>query len=729
MAPQVAPLDEPPRSRLERLRAYVWGYDFFISYQWSSGGSYASALAAALRGHGFECFLDRSEFAVGDAWKAEAYAALRATQRLIVVATPGAVTESDEVEREVLRFIRFNRRIIVIAFERNFTEVERGSLRVLAHMSTDALHVIEMASVEGNPSSSTIDQLAHAHEVLRRRSLRARLVLGTVLVLSALLVVSTGLGLFAYARSIKAELAQRDAETAQAKEAQKALVATAAQKLNEADLLRETDGPHLNRSLTVARDAYRAAKKAGDDTAGPERAIQAALALMPTPIGSPISPFGKRRSHMEAIDGALVLNPFPSTEPSGPLPTAALDGGVDTAAERPSDPLPLFVVARWSDAGLEARPFHPPGEILLDRSGMPAAAIGTARWVRTRDGNGSVRIWDAATEKLKATLRQGPSEVTVLTISENGDAALTRSGDSIMLWDLRRDSPKSHPINLPARPQLDLEAQYALSPTGKWLVWVAGNGSEKTAWLALTSNPKLNQKLQDPLPWGGEFKGIRFAMRGGRDAGTEDVALVLWWTANPLKQEEGDSTLDSPSYQGATWPLRPGAEAELASRRSLSPSPPIIRPLIRGERRIFTLVPPDGAGSLLAVLDNMAPAEIVETGSLSPVVLGLLPATAGKFSPDPTLREHDCGDFHPCFFVAVHSDGTARVWDLPTRKEVLRLTSENPIVDVEVITRATGDFGEVEVQGFVTQDASGQLQAWGLHATKDTVADVASGAP
>ena len=86
----------PPRTNLSqmpsdqlslwrRLTYRVWGYDFFVSYHWASGGKYAAELARILGERGYDCFLDRSEFAGGDDWVIEAKRALQHTQLSIAV--------------------------------------------------------------------------------------------------------------------------------------------------------------------------------------------------------------------------------------------------------------------------------------------------------------------------------------------------------------------------------------------------------------------------------------------------------------------------------------------------------------------------------------------------------------------------------------------------------------------------------------------------------------------
>jgi len=42
---------------------FIFGYDFFISYAWSDGSAYATALSRQLQVQGFEVFLDRTNYA------------------------------------------------------------------------------------------------------------------------------------------------------------------------------------------------------------------------------------------------------------------------------------------------------------------------------------------------------------------------------------------------------------------------------------------------------------------------------------------------------------------------------------------------------------------------------------------------------------------------------------------------------------------------------------------
>jgi len=74
----------------ERIKDHLWGYDFFISYHWASGGQYAVNLAQRLRDRHYDVFLDRAEYASGDNWQAFGRIALANTKRLVLVGVEGA---------------------------------------------------------------------------------------------------------------------------------------------------------------------------------------------------------------------------------------------------------------------------------------------------------------------------------------------------------------------------------------------------------------------------------------------------------------------------------------------------------------------------------------------------------------------------------------------------------------------------------------------------------------
>lgn len=183
--PNPSPLPDPGESLWESFWRSIpnrlWGYDFFISYHWESGGSYAVNLAQRLRDRNYDVFLDRYEYAVGDDWKREGRRALRHTQRLILIATLKAVTQSQPVAREVEIFTGRGKRVILIVFGERFTDADRKQFPTLRYISESLLDIVELPERRGiGPSDAVLDRLVRTHGLLRRRSLRA-IVVGVAL--------------------------------------------------------------------------------------------------------------------------------------------------------------------------------------------------------------------------------------------------------------------------------------------------------------------------------------------------------------------------------------------------------------------------------------------------------------------------------------------------------------------------------------------------------------------
>ncbi len=196
---------------------WIWGYDYFISYHWRSGGKYAVALSQMLQERDFDCFLDRAEFVPGDDWKQEAARALENTQRLVVIATREAITDSDPVAHEVEIFTACGRRIIPICFQ-DFEEETVQDSPVMAKIKESVLQLFdsEEALENGKPNPKEIvDRLITTDKVLRRRRLRLRIVSGVVIVLVVALIV---VGAFGYSAD-QARQAEEIARTSAVNEA------------------------------------------------------------------------------------------------------------------------------------------------------------------------------------------------------------------------------------------------------------------------------------------------------------------------------------------------------------------------------------------------------------------------------------------------------------------------------------------------------------------------------
>ena len=198
-----------------RMRNWLWGYDFFVSYHWASGGTYAVILAAKLRERGYDVFLDRAEYAMGDDWKRIGEVALRNTQRLVLVATREAIFESKPVEREVELFTNRHRQIIPIFFGDTFAREERehpGEFLVLDRLPDATLYIEDAPANlrEAGPSNEAVEKLVGTHGIMRRRSLRQLI---TVIALSLLSLFLVGALISAHRASVARNAEQQAKHT------------------------------------------------------------------------------------------------------------------------------------------------------------------------------------------------------------------------------------------------------------------------------------------------------------------------------------------------------------------------------------------------------------------------------------------------------------------------------------------------------------------------------------
>ena len=185
-------LNPPRRGFWTSVKDRLWGYDFFISYHWTSGGLYAVNLAQRLREKHYDVFLDRADYASGDDWKAIGERALRNTQRLVLIATREAVTISKPVEREVRLFTDRNRQVISIVFGDRFEELDRSLHLTLNRMSDSQLYIEDgKETLASGPSDKIVTELIRTQGVMRRRNLRAMLTLIPVVAVIAFAAFAT----------------------------------------------------------------------------------------------------------------------------------------------------------------------------------------------------------------------------------------------------------------------------------------------------------------------------------------------------------------------------------------------------------------------------------------------------------------------------------------------------------------------------------------------------------
>jgi tetratricopeptide (TPR) repeat protein len=175
-------------SLARRVLDLVFGYDFFISYSWSDGGNYATALTRQLRSHGFEVFLDRDDYASGDDWKKVGAWKLRRTGQLVLIGSPGAL-RSAPVIREVRIFSGTGRRIVPIDFDGTL-EWKTNDAPLAQCLPSEILRIREPAiALETGPSDQVVVTIRRTFNLVRQDKKRVNW-LGVIALLLGVLALA-----------------------------------------------------------------------------------------------------------------------------------------------------------------------------------------------------------------------------------------------------------------------------------------------------------------------------------------------------------------------------------------------------------------------------------------------------------------------------------------------------------------------------------------------------------
>jgi len=185
--------DNGKRSLLRRLLDFVFGYDFFISYSWSDGAAYATALASRLEADGFEVFLDRASYASGDNWKKVGAWTLRRNRPIDIVGSPAAIRSGP-----VIREVRFSARLGAHCSNRFAGSLEwtESDSPLAPYLPAEILRIREPAvALHSGPSEETVATIRRTFGLVRQDKKRMRAFLIIALLLGVLAVAAT---LFAY---------------------------------------------------------------------------------------------------------------------------------------------------------------------------------------------------------------------------------------------------------------------------------------------------------------------------------------------------------------------------------------------------------------------------------------------------------------------------------------------------------------------------------------------------
>lgn len=170
-------------SPITSITTWLWGYDFFISYHWNSGGTYAMALASSLQER-YDVFIDRSEYAIGENWRVSGKKALDRSRAVILVATPDAVSNSEPVKAEIDYFASRSADAIIPIYFPGVRDNSVLTAPVLVSVGNAVLYFEESdLALQRQPSAQVIERLHQRMKLLRKRFIRQVVVVTSILVL------------------------------------------------------------------------------------------------------------------------------------------------------------------------------------------------------------------------------------------------------------------------------------------------------------------------------------------------------------------------------------------------------------------------------------------------------------------------------------------------------------------------------------------------------------------
>ena len=653
-----------------RLTNMIWGYDFFVSYNWASGGQYAVGLAEKLRERGYDCFLDQSEFAAGDDWKSEARKALRNTRRLVIIATRQAVVDSEAVHHEIEVFTRRSRRVIPIVFGERFSEDEQHNLPTLKQIPDSTIDLVEdLNRLDKGPSENILTKLIQTNRLVRRRSVRA------LIVTAALTILATA--------AVVASIFWVRAEIAKSEEFRQRLLAQSAELINKSDLWRETKGPKLEESWKYARKAYDNAKLAEETSDNALRAMRQAAELIPESIGEPWLPFGTPVSfRLRAIKNRLVLLREDSPKNNEPF---ALIAELDRETQQ------WRIVQRFTN--------ETHGRLAADQYGREIVTPDNPRWLLTcREAQ--VIIWDIIKDDqaIRLPIAHEPSKgegQELLAINMDADHAIVRNGHELTIWNIAGPSPKVTTLPMEYSP-----ARYAISPSGKKLAWAYN--SEFVVFDVKDGKNVLHYQIKG----GGNNESLKFI---GRSKDKNDMAVFAAWSENQVMAMAPIASENAPNFQAGIWL---GKNALDTKREGENQTPPDMKQVRANAFNIVFNTESDQPS--LAILDPENVVQWLDIYSQLSFTLG------GAAGPGTRAR------FNAQNILIVHTDGTARLWDLDTRQETLRYTSEKASI-VDAVFLNTISENRKQARGVVTLDKMGYLQGWTCNQDPDHIKTLASG--
>lgn len=522
----------------QRLEALITGYDFFISYRWADGRTYAAALARQIKSRNYDVFLDNGShrsidedgaYNPGDNLTIMGALALSRTTRLVFVGSPEAVNPTvpknpDYVIQELEIFRRKRGNVIPIDFEGTLSQTALAGTRIGA-LIPDILRVNETRDrLASGPSAEAVESIVAAFKAERRSVVRLRRIRLVAFFLAVLAIIASGLAW--YANQQKNE-AIRAAGVSDAQ----AMAAYALSNLRNEPALAVCLAVEAVRSLNTLPRAYRqddhqltTISNAFFDIlfAPGGRALfqdDQLLGVTFSPDGTALIGFGK--------DGTVVVwRNFAGAYPPA-RQILRTDGYTIADGCVTSD-------GRWLIAGTEGGrvflwQFDGTGEIpeplVLNGNGHEILSLAVSpdtMWVASGNQDNLVRVWSRSSVRPSSSRLAHDAPVYSVAFDATSSRLMTATENGMVrVWTLRegRVEPKSEELGERGR-------YVAFAPAGNWAA-ATGYDGKLHLW-----RPDGNPPASDPIVLNGSSRGANgFAFsRDGRllALGTSDGLVRVW---------------------------------------------------------------------------------------------------------------------------------------------------------------------------------------------------------
>ncbi|MGE0826166.1 MAG: toll/interleukin-1 receptor domain-containing protein [Candidatus Binatia bacterium] len=183
------------KQKIASLMSWLWqgvdllfGFDFFVSYAHADGMHYPQTITERLRQAGFRVFLDAHGYVAGDDLPVATRRRVRMSRYLVLILRPAAL-RSQWVLTEVQQCLAAKR--IPIAINVNQTFEHAPTDCAIKPLLQERIFIVETVdSIDGNPSSRTVESLIRSFKATRQDVVRFRVIGAAVVVFLAAAVAA-----------------------------------------------------------------------------------------------------------------------------------------------------------------------------------------------------------------------------------------------------------------------------------------------------------------------------------------------------------------------------------------------------------------------------------------------------------------------------------------------------------------------------------------------------------